>query len=291
MSWSFYRWVWRLESPLHIGMPPAGILNRTRLYVPARALWGALVAEIARCQTDGFPDYADVGQCLRENARFSYLYPAEETDQGWLAWLPIFREGIGLGWLREDMREDHERILSDREFRRRLLYTRPGTAIDHGTSTAAEGTLRETECVQPLWRDERGDFCKQVAYVGYIFVRDNALEEELRLVTEIFVGGDTRYGLGRLVLSGTWEQAHNCFGAQVDLDESHPIIHTKHLLAHAEADQGQIIGAWEMIAGWDLTKSDRLVVINPDPLWAPGSVCQHPMKFRIDEMGIWRADI
>ncbi|GIW70798.1 MAG: hypothetical protein KatS3mg102_0340 [Planctomycetota bacterium] len=56
MSWSLFRWTWQLESPLYVGMPPAGSLNRCRLYVPARALWGAVTAEIARAAAGGgFP--------------------------------------------------------------------------------------------------------------------------------------------------------------------------------------------------------------------------------------------
>lgn len=42
MAWQVYRWVWQLESPLHIGLVPAGILNRTRLYIPARTMWGGI---------------------------------------------------------------------------------------------------------------------------------------------------------------------------------------------------------------------------------------------------------
>jgi len=48
MSWTLYRWVWRLEAPLFLGMPPSGSLNRCRLYVPACNLWGALTAELAQ---------------------------------------------------------------------------------------------------------------------------------------------------------------------------------------------------------------------------------------------------
>ena len=50
MSWSLQRWTWLLESPLFVGTTPAGSLNRCRLYVPARALWGAMTAELSRRQ-------------------------------------------------------------------------------------------------------------------------------------------------------------------------------------------------------------------------------------------------
>lgn len=77
MSWSLHRWVWQLEAPLYVGMPPAGTLNRCRLYVPARAIWAAITADLARNGRNGFPKYAELGKQLREQARFTYLFPAE----------------------------------------------------------------------------------------------------------------------------------------------------------------------------------------------------------------------
>jgi hypothetical protein len=68
VSWALFRWVWQLEGPLHVGMPPAGSINRTRLYVPARALWGALTAELARGETSPGkdPEYQAFGAGLSE---------------------------------------------------------------------------------------------------------------------------------------------------------------------------------------------------------------------------------
>ncbi len=64
MSWTLYRWTWRLESPLFVGAPPAGSLNRCRLYVPSRALWGALTAELARRRANASPSYETEGTTL-----------------------------------------------------------------------------------------------------------------------------------------------------------------------------------------------------------------------------------
>jgi hypothetical protein len=144
MAWQVYRWVWRLESTLHIGLSPAGFLNRTRLYIPARTMWGALTAVLAQRNASGaWPDYQGIGNTLKEQARFSYLYPAEQVGGEWHPWLPRYEEK-GLCW----QRQNSEEKLSDRSFRQRLLSTHPGTAIDPASDTAAEGTLRErnTSC-------------------------------------------------------------------------------------------------------------------------------------------------
>jgi hypothetical protein len=79
VNWRLFRWVWQLEAPLHVGMPPSGSLNRCRLYVPARALWGALTAEVARRAGNDFPSYAGGWAGHPGDARLTYLYPAEDS--------------------------------------------------------------------------------------------------------------------------------------------------------------------------------------------------------------------
>ncbi|OAT82909.1 hypothetical protein [Desulfotomaculum copahuensis] len=114
MKWTLQRWVWQLQSPLFIGMPPSGALNRCRLYIPARVMWGAFTAEIARSRAQSNPDnidelYKAVGDDLKEKVRFSYLYPAEYTADGWLAWLPRYESGKGQSWRREDWNSTESR--------------------------------------------------------------------------------------------------------------------------------------------------------------------------------------
>ena len=83
-----------------------------------------------------------------------------------MAWLPRYQRG--LCWQHEDATES---FVNERSFRRRLLSTRPGTAIDPKTDAADEGTLRETECVQTRWRNASSQDEGPVAMVGYVFIR------------------------------------------------------------------------------------------------------------------------
>lgn len=285
MSWTLYRWTWRLESPLFVGAPPAGSLNRCRLYVPSRALWGALTAELARRRENGFPSYKTEGATLHENARFSYLFPAECDGKHWRAWLPRYEERDGLVWRRED-RPDSKHDITNRQMRLRLLDARPGTAIDPDSDSAEEGSLRETECVLPRWRDIESP----VAFVGYVFFKEGF--SDLRDVKVIFVGGDTRYGLGRLRRVGELASSSDLFGAQVLLDQDAPMIQTSHLLAHTHlSDQApKIVGSQEVLAGWDRTKADAFRRTAETPLWTPGSqVCNGDVrKWKISRDGVWK---
>ncbi len=285
MSWTLYRWTWRLESSLFVGVPPAGSLNRCRLYVPARALWGSLTAELARRRENGFPSYETEGTTLHENTRFTYLYPAESDGQHWRAWLPQYEDGDGLVWRRED-RQDGKHDLTDRQMRLRLLDARPGTAIDPDSDSAEEGSLRETECVLPHWRDTESP----VAFVGYLFLKQDL--PELRELAVLFLGGDTRYGLGRLRRVGDLTSASDVFGAGVSLNQDAPVVQGGHLLAHAQpADHVPgIVGSQELLAGWDRTKKASFQSLSEIPLWTPGSQIrkdEEVANWQIGENGIW----
>jgi len=281
MAWQAYRWVWRLESPLHIGFSPAGMLNRTRLYIPARTIWGALTAELARQNASGaWPAYQSVGRDLQETARFSYLYPAEQVNGQWYPWLPRYKEGQGLCW----QRQDGGALLPDRVFRQRLLSTHPGTAIDPASDTAAKGTLREVEYIMPRWRH----IGAPLAFVGYVFLQDGKDLHGLMDIAEIWVGGESRYGFGRLRRVRI-DPTNECFGISLELRGDAPILCVSEFVwAHVPADGSNIgSGSWEVILGWD---RDNLNSIASSGLcWEPGSRANASTLFRISESGVWKS--
>ena len=251
MTWSVFRWVWRLEAPLFVGMPPAGALNRCRPYVPARALWGAGTAEMARSTSgENFPDYGHVGDEVKRSCRFTYLFPAEKRDGRFLAWLPKFEGTQGLRW----RLQDSGKSLSDRDFRRRLLDSRPGTAIAPESDSALEGSLRHTECINPWWRDSnrQGETAAPVLLLGYVFWKDSALHRQFQDIETLFIGGDTRYGLGK-IRRIDWEGPSSnsvVFGKQVRLDREHPEVESDVVLGHApEDDKTDMQGAKEWAPG------------------------------------------
>jgi len=288
MNWLLFRWAWLLESPLFVGTTPAGSLNRCRLYVPARALWAALTAELARRKTSEFPSYQSAGKQLQEEARFTYLYPAEQIGDPWRAWLPRYEEGNGLIWRREDQQAANA-FLALRQIRMRLLTTRPSTAIDPSCETAVEGTLRESECVNTHWHSEDGAMGSRVAMVGYVFLRDGSnMRSDLEGIASIMVGGDTRYGFGRLRrIALTQEQA--VFGAQVELGDQDPIVCSEIVYAHATGAEN-LVGSREMLVGWDNAGGRGLFAQNTDPLWVPGATVaggEFTCKWKVEQNGLW----
>jgi hypothetical protein len=289
VSWSLYRWTWCLESPLYVGMPPAGSVNRCRLYVPARAVWGAVTAEIARAKAlSGFPEYNQVGNKLSCHARFAYLFPAEQVGEDWGAWLPRYVPNEGLVWQREGAANEQ---LPDRRFQMRLLSTRPSTAIEPSSDAAAEGSLRETECINTCWRDQGGRRGGPVGLVGYVFIHKD-LHHELRTSLEqlnaIMVGGDTRYGLGQLRRWNGMVDARAVFGCNVDLGQEDPLVQSERVLGHAASSSevsSELCGEMELLRGWDYG-SDKPWHVK-DPLWVPGSCAQSPREWSIKDSGHW----
>jgi len=282
MSWTLYRWVWRLDGPLFVGTTPSGALNRCRLYVLTRPLWGALTAELTRHEVNGSkPDYKGVGESLTENTRFSYLFLGEKVNGAWQAWLPQYRKDKGLFWSREDAPDT---TLPDRQFRRRLLWTRAGTAIDPASDTAKDASLRETECIQPRWRAENGAPDGPVAMIGHVFFKeDSGLQERLAPITRLFLGGDTRYGLGRLVRE-SMTSADRFFGLDVTMEEDGPRLTGDTLPAHATADDNThgITGEREILQGWDRNQQSNGTL---SPLWTPGSQTCKESRWKIQPTG------
>jgi len=287
MTWTALRWVWRLEAPLFIGMPPAGALNRCRPYVPARVLWGAVTAEISRSRnSESFPDYGKLGWEIALNCRFTYLYPTEKSGDEFLVWMPKYEKAKGVHWCRQDGKES----LSDRDFRRRLLDSRPGTAIAPETDSASEGTLRETECINPWWRASYG--CQgepiPMLLLGYVFLRNNGFRRQLDNIDTLFVGGDTRYGLGKICrvdwrdLSGD----SSVFGKPVHLDKKNPEIQSDIVWGYALEDGQTPIqgmqGMKELLGGWEQGSPWKGALT-----WVPGSSLERSETWSIDNYGYW----
>jgi hypothetical protein len=170
--------------------------------------------------------------------------------------------------------------------RSRLLVARPGTAIDPTSDAAAEGSLRETECIGQYWRTPTGDV-KPVSLVGYLLLREGSqIQQVLQEIEELFLGGDTRYGLGR-VRRVAWQPASQVFGIAPHLDGPHPCLTTGRVLAHASVpDEAAILtGDLEALAWWD--EGQLRTAHDPQLYWRPGSAAPTPLRWRIEESGLW----
>ncbi|MEM3674741.1 MAG: hypothetical protein QXG08_04630 [Candidatus Methanomethyliaceae archaeon] len=130
---------------------------------------------------------------------------------------------------------------------------------------------------------------RPVALVGYIFCKDQGLLFELKQIDVLWVGGDTRYGLGKLKRVACQED-NRFFDEEVDLHGNEPVVKTRRVLAHTDPGAGDapLVGAMECLAGWDMLTGDQKI---HGLMWAPGSVSSVSdgrQDFVILEEGQWR---
>lgn len=287
MAWRAYRWRFRMESPLHVGFRNVANLQRTRPYVPARNLWAAATARIA--QWFGSSTYAAVGEDVSAHLRFGFLYP--ELD-GQVQLPPL-----------------------DCERERFLLDSLSSTALDPGSTAAEAGSLHEIEVVLPRTRQSppRETVLLGLLWaqdgVGHVveFARGEAEGEPLVRgdagpavsVKELFswlqVGGERRYGLGRLRLlelvpleghtmepfDGVWDGSDEA-GPSVNLAEK------ARLWAHAIVGSAAVAGDIEAVVGRDWSERGAGRQLTRGRLcWSPGSLCEAPQAFRVSSQGLW----
>lgn len=200
MNWRACKLVYKAVSPIHMGCYTLGYIKLTRPYITGKAMWGAATANMTRTYgKDGTDDYREFGKLFKEKIIFSYFYPAIDPCT---PLLPCYTEkGVKYGKWSED------------EFQRLFLGSSINTAIEPDSNTAEYETLHESEYIHHKVREDSSGKAHSVFFVGYIFISDEASIggqpviwqgatgfQLANAVQEIFVGGDIKYGWGRLIL-------------------------------------------------------------------------------------------
>ena len=207
MSWIQYRVIFRALSPVHIGSHKLGYIERTRYYIPGKNIWAAFTENITR--TGAATDtnaYKAIGDALKKNLLISYFFPATEKDIAnpllprYTPLLPHYTPEDGLKY----------GSYTAAQFEKIFITSYGQTAILPHSNTAEDNSLHESECIQHIVTIKEENL--PVYFVGYIFIRENAMLSEQKLgwddgdisikniCSEIFIGGDRRYGWGHLQL-------------------------------------------------------------------------------------------
>ncbi len=284
MSWKQYLLVFRLKSPLHIGFRKVGNLMQTRPYVPGRVLWGALTARLVRDYSNNSHGntYQQVGEGLKQNFRFGYLWPALSKKENSYN---INDLEIKFPW-KDDLFDYY------------FLDCYVGTGLDYNQRSAAEGSLHHVEFIRPYTRSLLGQEAKPVYLVGDIFVNKNVENKEPlkfwpEAIARVQLGGERAYGWGKIELVVCKE--NECLlekeGYSLSLNDI-KITTTKEsrLLAHLKATntvyfQGQV----EVLTAYHTHKSGELRLIPSPPItFTPGTSVTRNSEFVLsEEPGLW----
>jgi hypothetical protein len=137
------------------------------------------------------------------------------------------------------------------------------------------------EYIMPRWRHTG----TPLAFVGYVFLRDRNDPHGLKDVEELWVGGESRYGFGRL--RRVWlEDVEDCFGISINLMGDDPILcEPECVRAHALLNGNDMeAGTWEIVLGWDQSNLSISGLC-----WVPGSQVKDKRRYRITESGVWES--
>lgn len=290
MGWKVYKLVYQAKSPIHIGWHTLGYIKLTRYYITGKNIWAAMTANITRSLYD-YKDYGGIGDLLKEGILTSYFFPAVDLEY---PLLPRFTDkGLMYGGYTMP------------EFERLFIKSYGQTAVVPHSNTAEDETLHESEYISPCV--EIGGKQCQVYFVGYIFISDKAhyngkkvdLTEIKLAIYEIFVGGDRKYGWGRLNLDDKYtKECKDIFGhkytiepkdgnPQFYLDSNEPIP------AHLFVKEGlNIKGNIEPLVGRDFVKDKGFgqKISKEKICWVPGSIAVNEMILKIGDYGVLKKE-
>jgi hypothetical protein len=284
MTWHMFRLTYELRSPLHIGYHKVSNVQRTRYYIPARNLWAAVTERLTRSGFSSTPDapqgdYRRIGDWVKQHCVFSYLFVCD----GDKLLYPHYdaQDGLCYGhW-------------SAAEFERRWLSAHVTTALEAATTSAETGSLHEVEFIAPY-----DDQARRTGMRGWMFLDEEgkarlAEGEWHAALNELQVGGERRYGFGRLRLSDDWTSNQALADYEVRLDGLRPQINVqakKPLLAHTLACDVKARGMIEPLVGRETVGDSQSFgqrLTHRQVCWVPGSLVEEKECFTLGETGVW----
>ena len=289
MTWHLFRVTYELRSPLHIGYHKVGNMQRTRYYIPARNLWAAVTERLTRSDFSvaGAPkgDYQQIGKWLQTYCAFSYFF-VQEGDK--LLYPRYDDDGLRYGELKAH------------KFEWRYLAAHVTTALDAATTSAESGSLHEVELIAAYDRDGN-----RTKLGGWVFLRDagmNVLGAESKWrdwLGELQVGGERRYGFGRLQMVGKLESVKSLNGYATDLSGERPCVRLQSgdaFLAHTLTPEVNARGQIEPLVGRETRDKDGSqkdstcfgqYLTCARVCWVPGSVVDRKECLTLDVTGVW----
>lgn len=291
MTWTAYRVVFKLKSPMHIGCGKVGNVQRTRPYVTGRVFWGALTMRLTRDATSGSAtdssQYQAFGDKVNSQLAFTYFYPAIAQSKE-----NLLKED-------QDNRQDYKISFpwnNESQFRHRFLSSYTSTALVYPRQTADEGLLHEVEFLSPRTLNKG----EQVYLVGYVFEKEGCKLNWKVACKRLQMGGERGYGWGMVELVSKLDKSveKDLFDGQAVFngDGDNPIIQAARLLAHTSATGLTATGEIEPLVGreWRSHNSPNRyagqhVEKFGDACWVPGSVIERSQNFEIQNFGIWHS--
>lgn len=286
MAWQMFKATYELRSPLHIGYHKVGNVQRTRYYVPARNLWGAVTEVLTRkdfaskiLKTGSSNDYLAVGDWVRAHCAFGYWFVMENGDS-------LFPHYSNRRW----KYGPYDAF----EFERRYLTAHVMTALDPLTTFSEKDTLHEVEFISAFTLGGARTL------IGGIILLDEEAFQYLGTkdkwdpwLGHLSVGGERKYGFGQLRLINF---------ESIDLLEDGYSVYLFSLRPHITVDKGRPLLAHAIAQGVDAKGQIEPLVWRQTLLsslfgknikfgalcWVPGAIVTKKYKYEITGEGLWK---
>jgi len=188
MKW--YQLIFKQEQPIYLGKTKYGVLSQTRLYINGYTMCGALTNIYAiKHNLKDIEKTKAIGKRLKTITCF---FPAFKEKNDYTVLYPRYDQGSFLF-----QSEDKKERIFEEEFRYRFVDSSTSTSIEAPVRTAKRESLHITEFICP--KDKITG--KPLYWVGLLGLEsdegDIQIEDDF---SEVFIGGDTRYGFGYLKL-------------------------------------------------------------------------------------------
>lgn len=189
MKW--YKLIFKQEQPVYLGKSKYGVLSQTSLFINGHTMWGALTnAYITKQKVKTVQEVKEIGNKLKTITCF---FPAFKEGNDYAVLYPQYDNGSFLF-----QSQDKKIKYSENEFRLKFVDSFVSTSIESTIRSAKYNSLHMTEFI--CQRDKSTG--KQLYWAGLLGLdfSDNTIGID-DVFSEIFVGGDSRYGLGFMRLA------------------------------------------------------------------------------------------
>lgn len=321
MTWKAHKLIYKAASPIRMGHHTLGYINLTRYYITGRAMWGAMTANLTRANGSDDSDYKYFGDLMKKYILISYFYPAMDTNN---PMLPKFSIGSASDTSADATKDKAKKsgwrygTLPQYEFEQKFVKSMGQTAILPDQNSAEDKSLHESEFLSNQYRGEGKDKKNNLYdlyFVGYIFIKERCGMEiggsektetwnsgdanQINLkksISTIFVGGDRKYGYGKLLLLPDLcnNEPTDFFGFSLLDNVAQPCI-TIHkgeaIPAHLSVDSGlELSGDIEPLTSreWSDGGAGQKIKQYGEGLlfWVPGSTLLIEKSLKIGKYGI-----
>jgi len=182
MKW--YKLIFKQNQPIHIGSTKWGVVNKTEIFIPGWAMWGAL--------TKAYSIFKQVPLSANQNlfetitCFYPYIKDYNNPNAEFNPLLPRYKDGAF-----------HLDDYLENEFKFKFVDTFVSTAILPESRQAKDESLHELELLLPKSKDGNNE----IYWIGLVALENkNIINDFLKVGLKIFIGADAKYGFGELEL-------------------------------------------------------------------------------------------